>query len=164
MTFSSIHRAKSKVLQLFDSFLESETLLRSLSADEHSDRQVTIRHSITLQYARRILFYEPVLWLKALNKVSFKDLIFDDDFSIEDAERFSTLLGKRMEFELIWWKDATLEALDMAAKSVGGKPGNAANTGDFREFDIIYRAFSRLTVLERGSNPRGRRLDLQSCP
>jgi hypothetical protein len=91
-------------------------------------RFTTIMHNITLQYARRILFYDPVLSLKALNKVSFKDLILDDDFSIEDLKNFFELWTKRTAIGLLWWKDSTLEALAMLSSD--GKLNNAANVGD----------------------------------
>jgi hypothetical protein len=66
-----------------------------------------------LQYARRILFHDPVLSLKALDKVPFKDFILDDNFSLEDLAKFFVIWTKRLEIGLLWWKDSTLEALAM---------------------------------------------------
>jgi hypothetical protein len=50
-------------------------------------RQISIFQHTIQQYTRRCIFHEPVLSLKALDKVSFKDLYLDEDFSVEDAAR-----------------------------------------------------------------------------
>jgi hypothetical protein len=105
------------------------------------DRFATIMHNIALQYARRILFNDPALSLKAVDKVSFKDLILDDDFSFEDLIKFDHIWEMRMGFGLVWWKDSTLEALAMLPSN--GERSNAANVGDPSEFDYIYAEFGR---------------------
>jgi hypothetical protein len=127
------------LLRALEPFLEREAMMQAIldMARAHGEQAsenpgiihfMTIMHNIMLQYARRILFHDPVLSLKALNKVSFKDLILDDDFSVEDLENFFELWTKRTAIGLLWWKDSTLEAFAMLSSD--GKPNNAANVGD----------------------------------
>ncbi|KAK0223520.1 hypothetical protein IW262DRAFT_1447435 [Armillaria fumosa] len=98
--------------------------LRSLEISKHAMQQ----------YACRILFYEPTLYLKTLHKVSFKDLFLDDDFDIVDLIRFAIVFSKRLEFGLLWWKDSVIEALALAAKP----DSNTANLGDLsNRFNIV---------------------------
>ncbi|KAF9233643.1 hypothetical protein BU15DRAFT_79892 [Melanogaster broomeanus] len=63
------------------------------------------------------------LFMKSLEKVSFKDLILGDDFSIEDMFRFFELFIRPLEFPLPWFKDAVLDALAIS------RHGTAANVG-----------------------------------
>jgi hypothetical protein len=105
-------------------------------------RLAMVQHATMLQYARRVIFHDPVLSLKALNKVSLKDLLLDPEFSWEDVVRFITVWEKRLEIGLLWWKDATLEALAMYPKSSTGHPAadGAANFGDpSKPTDFIAR-------------------------
>lgn len=81
-----------------------------------------------MQYARRAILHEPVLSLKAMGKVSFKDLILDDDFSMEDAARFCIMLMQRMALGLLWYKDSLVEAL--AILPCNGEIGSTANVGN----------------------------------
>jgi hypothetical protein len=100
-------------------------LVDSQNLQHHGlERIAIIIHNIILQYARRILFHDPVLSLKALD---------NDDFSVEDLTKFDTVWVKQTAIGLLWWRDSTLEALTMF--SSGGKPNNAANVGDPSEFD-----------------------------
>lgn len=99
-------------------------------------RQMTISQNIMLQYARRVLFRDPVLSLKALNKESFEDLVLDVDFSVEDMRRFTELWKKQLEFGLLWMKDATMEALAMYPSA--GKPEQTLlNVGHSRGFHYL---------------------------
>jgi hypothetical protein len=84
----------------------------------------SIFQNILQQYARRIIFHEPSLFFKSLDKVSFKDLILSDDFSNEDAVRFALMFEKKLGFGLVWLKDAVLDAL------VTSKGGIVANIGE----------------------------------
>ncbi|KAJ7796356.1 hypothetical protein B0H14DRAFT_2915495 [Mycena olivaceomarginata] len=70
-----------------------------------------IIHAAYAQYFRRIIFHDPNLFAKSLNKVSFKDLVMDDDFGIEDLKRILRMLESRLAFGLTWWKDSLTEAL-----------------------------------------------------
>jgi hypothetical protein len=70
-----------------------------------------IIHGAYAQYFRRIIFHDPNLFAKSLNKVSFKDLVMDDDFGIEDVKRILRMLESRLWFGLTWWKDSLTEAL-----------------------------------------------------
>jgi hypothetical protein len=72
-----------------------------------------INNTAFAQYFRRIVFHDPHLFVKSLNKVSFKDLVMDDDFGIEDVGRILRMLGRRLAFGLTWWKDSLTEALYM---------------------------------------------------
>ena len=85
--------------------------------------QMKMLHIIMQQYIRRIIFHDPVLFMKALDKVSFEDLLLSEDFSIEDMERIYRLSNRKLEFGLRWYKDAVVEAL--AIRDVG----TAANVG-----------------------------------
>jgi len=79
------------------------------------------------QFARRIIFHQPTLFMKSLERVSFKDLILSDDFSMVDLARFLDLFLRPMEFPLKWFKDAVLDALAIS------RHGTAANVGSVGE-------------------------------
>ncbi|KAJ6542234.1 hypothetical protein DFH09DRAFT_1322580 [Mycena vulgaris] len=70
-----------------------------------------ISNTAYAQYFRRIIFHDPNLFAKSLNKVSFKDLVMDDDFGMEDVMRVLRMLAGRLKFGLTWWKDSLTEAL-----------------------------------------------------
>ena len=78
---------------------------------------------IILQYVRRIVFHDPVLFMKAQGKVCFEDLLLSEDFFLEDILNFIPLLSRRLEFGLLWYKDAVVEALAIR------DAGTAANVG-----------------------------------
>lgn len=85
---------------------------------------------ITLQYVRRIIFHDPVLFMKALDKVSFEDLLLSEDFSLEDIINFFPLIKRPLEFGIRWYKDAVVEALAIR------NSGTAANVGAPGMFDF----------------------------
>ncbi|KAG2143575.1 hypothetical protein DEU56DRAFT_791361 [Suillus clintonianus] len=118
------HRAKKAwVLHVFEKLTEPDFILDDSDSTCKPDPSVVC--DILRQYARRIIFHEPDLFFKSLDKVSFKDLILDDDFSIEDALKFLFLFEHfRLGFGLMWFKDAVLDALVMSKKG-----GNNANLG-----------------------------------
>ncbi|KAG0697488.1 hypothetical protein DFH29DRAFT_945996 [Suillus ampliporus] len=126
------HRAqKARLLYAFEMFTEPESIspfLHDETGLDTSDPTVktvsSVMQNIFQQYARRIIFHHSDLFFKSLDKVSFKDLILDDDFSNEDAAKFALLFGERLGFGLVWFKDAVLDALVMS------KGGTAANVGD----------------------------------
>lgn len=94
---------------------------------------------VILQYVRRIIFYDPVLFMKALGKVSFEDLLLSEDFSFEDILNFFPLIKRPLEFGIRWYKDAVVEAL--AIRDLG----TAANVGAPGKYDfLIYFFFSGL--------------------
>lgn len=82
------------------------------------------------QFALRIVFYEPTLFMKSIGKVSFKDLILSDEFTFEDIALFFLLFQKRMGIALLWLKDSFLEALTVIRQ---GTHGTTANVGDTSE-------------------------------
>ncbi|RDB30516.1 hypothetical protein Hypma_007277 [Hypsizygus marmoreus] len=106
------------------SSVESFNTLSTLEPSVIEATATTSRH-VLQQYARRIIFHEPVLFMKSLNKESFKDLLLDDDFSLEDLSRFALLFNKELGLGLLWLKDAVMEALIMS-----GRAGTSANVGD----------------------------------
>lgn len=70
------------------------------------------------------MFHDSDFFFKTFNKVSFQDLMLDDDFSIEDAFKFVFLFERnKLGFGLTWFKDAVLDALMMS------KGGDIANFG-----------------------------------
>jgi hypothetical protein len=82
------------------------------------------------QYSRRIVFYDPTLFVKSLGKVTFEDLIMDDDFEVEDIIRFVILLRKRLLIGLRWWKDSLIEAIAMVDSPMGNTASsNLGNIG-----------------------------------
>lgn len=85
-------------------------------------RELDILRDTRLQFWRRIVLHDPILASKAEDKVSFLDMFHSLDFIIEDFER---LWGKinMMNDGLLWWKDATLEAMAIQ------KVANSANVG-----------------------------------
>lgn len=107
---------------------------RTLDSDSRKNpelvRAATANHLTLLQYARRAILHEPVLSLKAMDKVSFKDFILSEDFSMEDAARFAIMISThvRMGLGLLWYKDAIVEALAMSSRP--GVPGTSANIGN----------------------------------
>lgn len=78
---------------------------------------------ILQQYIRRITFHHPILFMKALDKVSFEDLLLSEDFSIEDIKNLLPLLATPLHFGIRWYKDAVVEALAIRDR------GTAANVG-----------------------------------
>ncbi|KAF9471800.1 hypothetical protein BDN70DRAFT_998483 [Pholiota conissans] len=124
---------KANMLHIFDFILDPETVaitVAKLTNKNREDPQVRHEAAITLkvmqQYALRIIFYEPVLYAKAEGKVSLKDLILSDDFSMEDMIRFSILFGEQLGFGLLWMKDSVIEALSVLRGAI------VANIGDLK--------------------------------
>ncbi|KAJ7761211.1 hypothetical protein DFH07DRAFT_424648 [Mycena maculata] len=70
-----------------------------------------IASNALIQYTRRIVFHDPHLFAKSLNKVSFKDLVMDDDFGADDVLRVMNMYQKRLHIGLRWWKDSLTEAV-----------------------------------------------------
>ncbi|KAK0469490.1 uncharacterized protein EV420DRAFT_1258562 [Desarmillaria tabescens] len=138
-----VYLTTDKILYCLEILLEPEAFMKSfyhkttgevLKETAHELRSMEIFKYATQQYARRILFHEPTLYLKTLDKVSFKDLFMDDDFDLDDLIRFMIVFSKRLEFGLLWWKDSVIEALALAVR-----PGsNTANLGDLgNRFKIV---------------------------
>ncbi|KAF8056631.1 hypothetical protein FPV67DRAFT_1729807 [Lyophyllum atratum] len=83
---------------------------------------------VLCQYARRIIWHEPTLCYKALDKVSFRDFILSDEITVEDMAKFFEVFAvQRLRLGLLWLKDAAIEALAMSRPGVAG---TAANVGD----------------------------------
>lgn len=92
--------------------------------DMHSLGDADVQDSITRaklqkkffsyqQFARRIIFHQPTLFMKSIGKVSFLDIILDDEFSMEDIFRFLELFTRPLELPLLWFKDSIVDALAM---------------------------------------------------
>jgi hypothetical protein len=85
-----------------------------------------IIQAVSRQYVRRIVFCDPNLFVKGIDKVSFEDFLLSDDLTFEDV----FLLFKKLHPDgllgsgLIPAKDAVLETLFMAKLDKAAKAGN----------------------------------------
>jgi len=88
-----------------------------------------IIQAVSRQYVRRMVFYDPNLFVKGIDKVSFEDFLLSDDLTYEDV----FLLFKKLHPDgllgsgLIPVKDAVLETLFMVKS---GFLDNAAKAGN----------------------------------
>ncbi|KAJ3851104.1 hypothetical protein EV368DRAFT_74789 [Lentinula lateritia] len=112
---------KAQLLYVLGPFIDQEVMLRS------QRKFGLLGYHTRAQYLRRIVLHEPVLSLKATNRVSFKDLILDEEFTPEDLERIGVLLDKQMQIGLLWWKDSLIEAMSIIRNKL---KGTAVNIGD----------------------------------
>lgn len=92
---------------------------------ESTETVLEMRLFIWQQFARRIIFHEPTLFMKSLDRVSLKVLILSDDFSMEDFARFLDLFFGAMGFSLKWLKDAVLDALAISHHGTAANGGSA---------------------------------------
>ncbi|KAJ7674352.1 hypothetical protein B0H17DRAFT_1161752 [Mycena rosella] len=76
-------------------------------------KQRKILTNAWLQYTRRIIFHDPHLCAKSLDKVSVKDFVMDDDFGADDVLRVMEMYKRRLYIGLKWWKDSLTEAIAM---------------------------------------------------
>ncbi|CCM00509.1 uncharacterized protein FIBRA_02543 [Fibroporia radiculosa] len=115
---------------------------RSLSKEDRRDqdyvRHVNIQRDIILQYTRRVLLHDPILVLKADKKVSFNDLFLDPNFTAEDFKRVERGQMKALMEGMIWWRDATLEALSLWPKNSKEQIRTTANVGKLGERFLVY--------------------------
>lgn len=77
-----------KVLIDFESFIEVFEEEEPQPKTGLSRTLLEMHFSIYQQFARRIIFHQPSLFMKSLERVSFKDPILSDDFSMEDLVIF----------------------------------------------------------------------------
>ena len=134
MTHQNIlSRRKRKLLSAFEIFMDPEckAIKEFLSLPNDNTGTAKLAFLIHQQFALRIIFYEPTLFMKSLEKVSLKDLILSDDFTLEDAVRFFDLWKQMMGFALKWCKDAVIDALAIVHH------GTAANVGSVRKLPCI---------------------------
>jgi hypothetical protein len=134
MTHQNIpSRRKRKLLHVFEIFMDPEckAIKELLSLPNDNTGTAKLAFLIHQQFALRIIFYEPTLFMKSLEKVSLKDLILSDDFTLEDAVRFFDLWKEMMGFTLKWCKDAVIDALAIV------RHGTAANVGPVRKLPCI---------------------------
>ena len=86
-----------------------------------------------------------MLSFKGLDKISFEDLLLDEDFfSREGAARFALVFMKRLEIGMLWWKDSVLEAIEMESRA-----GTVANMGTH-----VRPMFNTYSLLAQGINSR----------
>jgi hypothetical protein len=130
-TYFILFRLKAQILDVFEIVTNPDLFARLRREADPDDSDPTfepdpsILHNISQQYARRIMYYDSDFFFKTLNKVSFRDLVLDDDFSIEDTFKFMFLFEKnKLGLGLMWLKDAVLDALEMSKER-----GNVANFG-----------------------------------
>ncbi|KAJ7511581.1 hypothetical protein B0H11DRAFT_1700199 [Mycena galericulata] len=106
-------------------FREKGTTPPDTPEERNKRKEVT---SALLQYTRRIIFHDPHLLAKSSDKVSFKDLVMDDDFGLDDILRVANLYQKRMHIGLRWWKDSLTEAIRIKDSSeASANMGSLAN-------------------------------------
>ena len=137
---SHSHSRKAKILHVFQFLLEPESILATtvemLNGDsEYVRHRAMVFHKIMQQYALRIIFYEPTLFMKSVGKVSLKDLILGDDFTLEDLALFSQLFSKKLGIALLWLKDSIIEALTMAHR--GSTAANVGNTSKSISYKLL---------------------------
>ena len=139
---SHSHSQKAKILHGFQLFLEPESVLaitsKMLNEDsEYIRHRAMVFHKIMQQYALRIIFYEPTLFMKSLGKVSLKDLILGDDFTLEDLALFGQLFSKKLGIALLWLKDSIIEALTMVdRRSTAANVGNTSKSISYKLFPM----------------------------
>jgi hypothetical protein len=126
-----LFRRKAQMLDVFEIVTDPDLFARLRREADPDDSDPTfepdpsVLFNISQQYARRIMYHDSDFFFKTLNKVSFRDLVLDDDFSIEDTFKFMFLFEKnKLGFGLMWLKDAVLDALEMSKEK-----GNVANFG-----------------------------------
>ncbi|KAG8216306.1 hypothetical protein J3R82DRAFT_6372 [Butyriboletus roseoflavus] len=126
----SLRVQKERMIQILKPFVDFESHIEAFGEldDAHPETESSRalrekRFFIFQQFSRRIIFHEPSLFMKSLERVSFKDLILSDDFSMEDLARFLKLFSDPLGFTLKWFKDAVLDALAIS------RHGTAANVG-----------------------------------
>lgn len=158
------HRRKAKILHAFKFFLEPESVLATTSEilnkeSKYTRHKAMVFHKIMKQYALRIVFYEPTLFMKSVGKVSLKDLILGDDFTLEDLALFSQLFSRRLGIALLWLKDSIIEALIMTQQ--GSTAANVGNTSKPIGCKIL---FILILFDNRKSGKNSRRLDIQCGP
>jgi hypothetical protein len=96
-----------------------------------------LQYYVFCQYARRVIFYEPTLFNKSLDKISFRDFFLSDDLEIEDCSSFMELFMRPDELPLPWFKDSIYEGLHMMQqKEPQHGAANIANTGSYT---TLYR-------------------------
>ncbi|KAK7036699.1 hypothetical protein VNI00_011364 [Paramarasmius palmivorus] len=123
-----IRRQKEQLLYVLELLYSREATPHH--EDKDIDLSIDIAHTALRQYAFRIIFYEPVLAIKAVDRVSFEDLILSSEFSLEDLARFFILFQKRLEIGLLWWKDSMMEALAVVHSGDRNRVANMGNPGE----------------------------------
>lgn len=157
------HSRKAKILHVFEPFLEPESVWATLEIlnkeSEYVRHKAMVSHKIMQQYALRIVFYEPTLFMKSVGKVSLKDLILGDDFTLEDLALFYQLFSRRLGIALLWLKDSIIEALTMTQRgSTAANVGNTSRPIGCKIFLMLILFYNR----KPGENSR--RLDIQCGP
>lgn len=95
---------------------------------------------------RRIVFYDPALFLKAIDKVSFEDFLLSDDFSLEDGFKIYTMMLRfHLGFGLMWMKDVVIEALSMAKSGLSDNATNVGNLSMYHSKPRYDHIFTRTT-------------------
>jgi hypothetical protein len=89
-----------------------------------------------------------VLAQRAQNKVSFLDKFHHSDFWTCDFERLNKTIDL-MGDSLLWWKDATLEAL--ALHPVDRKHGDVANVGPLGMYNLNYFVDSPVFIMRKNT-------------
>ncbi|KAJ7045287.1 hypothetical protein C8F04DRAFT_1068350 [Mycena alexandri] len=113
---------------LYESRVHLSKLARPPQMIPRNEDTGNIIANVWLQYTRRIIFHHPQLFAKALDKVSFKDFVMDDDFGYEDVLCIAELYVKHLKIGLRWWKDSWTEAIAMKdSAQASANMGNVEN-------------------------------------
>ncbi|KIJ61755.1 hypothetical protein HYDPIDRAFT_137335 [Hydnomerulius pinastri MD-312] len=127
-----LYEKKTRLLASFNFLLEPDEFdqVPVAGADRavtETLRYMTASAKVMKQYARQVIFREPSLFMKSLDKASFRDFILSTDFEFEDLAKFYIMMAHLLNFGLPWYKDAVLETLAMLPH---GRAGITANVGD----------------------------------
>ncbi|KAL0954387.1 hypothetical protein HGRIS_003371 [Hohenbuehelia grisea] len=126
-----IHAQKYRLLKFFMPFWDRNSFDQLYtpvgSASNFPNRYQDIMFHAFTQYARRIVFYDPGLFIKAIGKISLKDMVMDPEFTMEDASNFAILCLRYKGIGLLWFKDAIIEAIEIL--SAANPQRNTANVG-----------------------------------
>ncbi|KAJ7648957.1 hypothetical protein DFH06DRAFT_1208618 [Mycena polygramma] len=124
---------REKILHCFEHILEPDAfqdyVLREKAASPQEQNTRNIITNVWRQYTRRIIFHDPLLFAKSMNKVSFKHFFMDDDFDLDDVLRIAVMYTtKRLKIGLRWWKDSWTEAIAIKDSSTASaNMGNVEN-------------------------------------
>jgi len=97
----------------FESFVDTSLTVETVNSQQKTESSGAVLEMrfIKQQFARRVIFHEPTLFMRSLDKVSLEDLISSDDFSMEDLAKFLDLFFGAMGYPLKWLKYAVLDVL-----------------------------------------------------
>jgi len=121
------------MLSGFEFILNPESIFADVSKSLVGDsldyvrRKAALGQIILQQYALRIIFYEPTLFMKSLG-----------NFTLEDMALFAQLFIKKLAIGLLWLKDSIFEALTMRHHDAFRTAANVGDTGKRINHSILF--------------------------